>query len=143
VLRPDLPREIWERARWGTSSSGGILLTISQPSRGGPIRLVFRNVSDHALPFMLGAGGDELSFELRDEQGRAIDAPPPAPPPRDEDLGEGLAPVAIAPGEAVSLDVPVARVALRPGRYTVVVERGPLLPDKLRLRSNAIAVEAR
>jgi hypothetical protein len=92
---------------------------------------------------MLGAGCDELSFELRDEQGRAVEAPPPAPPPRDEALGEGLEPVAIAPGDAVSIDVPVARIAPRPGRYSVVVERGPLLPDKLRLRSNSIAIEAR
>jgi hypothetical protein len=129
--------------RFGTASSGGILLTISQPSPGGPIRLVFRNVSDRALPFMLGAGGDELSFELRDEQGRAVEPPPPAPPPRDEALGEGLEPVVIAPGDAVSLDVPIARVAPRNGHYTVVVERGPLLPDKLRLRSNAVEIEAR
>jgi hypothetical protein len=138
ALRPDLVRLGLEKYRYGTTSNGGVVLTAAQTEDGQGLRVAFTNISDQPLAFMLAKGEDELIFEL-ERDGVRVEAPPPSPPPDDAPT-HSIEPLLLPPGGTVENVVPLGRVIPGPGRYRVVVERVPLQPDKLRLRSNAAMV---
>ncbi len=141
VLRPDLTKRAVERLKFGTTSSGGVLLTVAPTDDGASLRVTFTNVSERPVVFMLARGEDELVFDL-ERDGAKVEPPPPGPHPDDAPT-DNIEPIVLPPGGVVENVVPLTRVVPGPGRHRVVVERIPLNPDYLRLRSNATFVEQR
>jgi hypothetical protein len=150
LTRPEWVWNPYVAWRYGAQPSRGVVMTLRRApadvSGAGPgpwLELEFHNVSREARDLIFQEPlGEELTFEARDAEGRAL---PPRRDPAQPSVALPLRASSLPPGARLVRVVDLSQwVRLEgPGPYTVVAKRYPVLGgqrDGHRCRSNAIAV---